>query len=145
MARDDREVIYVERDEGGRAFKWLVLGAALGAGAAFLFAPRAGRDLRRELVKGIKRLRSLADETIDEIRGEPEDEEEKLRAMTDEAWDEDEDELDEEPEVEAVERHPARKPARPSAREELERRLEAARARRRRPADADDTDEEPLA
>ena len=37
------------------------------------------------------------------------------------------------------------RPARPSAREELERRLEAARARRRRPADADDTDEEPLA
>ncbi len=109
---DDRDVVYVER-EGGGALKWLLLGAAVGAGLALLFAPKSGREIRRDLGKGIKGLRELADETLEEFGRDAE---------------------------------PDRpKPERPSlvgAREELERRLAAARARRRQPVP---DDEEPVA
>ncbi|MEO8452248.1 MAG: YtxH domain-containing protein [Gemmatimonadota bacterium] len=147
MSRDDREVFYVERDQGGGAFKWLLIGAALGAGAALLFAPRTGTDLRKELGKGIKRLRSIADDTIQELEEEPDTEEDKLRAMSDEAWEgegeaEEDEDLDEDLDEGAVAARPSRSEEPLSARQELERRLEAARARRRRKPALND-DEEP--
>ena len=65
MGRDERDVIVVER---GGGLTWLVVGAALGAGLALLFAPKTGKELRRELGKGIRGIRDLADETIDELK-----------------------------------------------------------------------------
>ena len=117
MSRDERDVIVIERDGGG-GLKWLVLGAALGAGLALLFAPKTGKELRRELGRGLRGVRDLADETLAEL---------KLEFGAEDA-----------PE-------PAAEAARPvvgGAREELERRLEAARARRRTPVPED---EEPVA
>jgi hypothetical protein len=122
-------VIVVEGSGGG--LKWLILGAALGAGLALLFAPRSGKELRRELGKGIKGLRELADDTLEELRGDDSNEEESnLRTMADggSAYD-DAGEPEPEPEPEPPPR-PKRNSA-VSAREELERRLAAARARRR--------------
>lgn len=159
MGRGDREVLIVEQERGG-GLGWALFGAALGAGLALLFAPRTGRETRKELRRGLRGLRNLADETIDELRSGARDEESDLRSMADGAGaydDEDEEEgyyeddpdLDElevedlveeeveeeeEPVVEAV-----------SARDELERRLEAARARRRRAVPDDPEDEEPVA
>ena len=129
MGRDERDVIVVER---GGGFRWLVVGAALGAGLALLFAPKTGKELRRELGKGIRGIRDLADETIDEL---------KLEFGT-----QDEPEL--RPAAAGGVAEAAEEPARPSrprvpgAREELERRLESARARRRGP---EPEDEEPVA
>lgn len=139
MARDDRDLIVVER-EGGGAFKWLLLGAAVGAGLALLFAPKSGKDTRRELGRSLRSLRDLADETLDEFKGERGEAEHDLRSMADGAG------AYEDDETEAEEPAPAPKKERPSAvsaREELERRLAAARARRRQPVP--DDDEEPVA
>ncbi len=125
MGRDQRDVIVVERDGGG-GMKWLVLGAALGAGLALLFAPKTGKELRRELGRGIRGVRELADETLDEL---------KLEFGRDDGGVSDQ----------AADRAAPPPPPRPSmvgAREELERRLEAARARRRGPVEQD---EEPVA
>ncbi len=126
MAREDREVVVVDRNGGG-ALKWLVVGAALGAGLALLFAPKTGKDLRRDLKKGIRRARELADDTLEEFRRESGDDSEE-RAVPAGAYldEEDEDAGDEEP---ATPERPPR-PSLVSAREELERRLAAARARR---------------
>ena len=130
MGRDERDVIVVERDGGG-GIKWLVLGAALGAGLALLFAPKTGRELRRDLGRGIRGVRELADETLDELKQEFGREDPDARAVAnDDAGDD---------------RVPVSRPARPTvmgAREDLERRLEAARARRRGP---EPLDEEPVA
>lgn len=128
MGRDDREVIVVER-EGG-TLKWLLFGAAVGAGLALLFAPKPGKELRRDLGRRIKGLREFADQTVDELKMEFGGEEPGL--ASDGTHD------DEEP----------AEPARPAvsgkaaAREELERRLAAARARRRQSVP---DDEEPVA
>ncbi|MFN0180639.1 MAG: YtxH domain-containing protein [Gemmatimonadales bacterium] len=137
MGRDDREIVVVERDGGG-ALKWLVVGAALGAGLALLFAPKTGKELRRELGRGIKGIRDLADETLEELSHDPTTERE-LRNQADEggasAGDEAEDE--------APPRRPGARPRMVAAREELDRRLEAARARRRQAVP--DDEEEPVA
>ncbi len=133
MGRDERDVIVVERDGSG-GLKWLVLGAALGAGLALLFAPKTGKELRREIGKGIRGVRDLADETLDELKLEFGAEDTERRSMADDGG----------VHEDADDSEPAR-PARPrmvGAREELERRLEAARARRRG-TDADT--EEPVA
>ncbi|MGE0442618.1 MAG: YtxH domain-containing protein [Gemmatimonadales bacterium] len=137
MGRDDREVIVVESSGGG--LKWLVLGAAVGAGLALLFAPGSGKEVRRQLGRGLRSLRDLADDTLEELKGDDGDESEEanLRAMADGA-------TYEEPETEpAPRRRPGNRPSQVSAREELERRLAAARARRR-PVPPDD-EEEPVA
>lgn len=134
MARDEREVIVVE--QGGGGLKWLLLGAAVGAGLALLFAPKSGRETRRGLARGLQNLRDMADETIDELRGEQGDEEKNLRSMVDGAgaYDESDAELEPAPRKD--------RPSGISARDELERRLAAARARRRQPVP---DDEEPVA
>lgn len=137
MSRDDREVVLIER-EGGSGLKWLFFGAALGAGLALLFAPKSGKQLRRDLGRGIKGIRDLADETLEELRDELGPEEGDLRAMAAEGG------------ASAGDEPGTPEPARPrgartslvAAREELERRLEAARARRRA---AVPDDEEPVA
>ena len=67
MARDDREVIVVE-PEGGGGLKWLLLGAALGAGLALLFAPKSGKELRRDLGKSVRGFKDLASETLGELK-----------------------------------------------------------------------------
>ena len=124
MARyedEDDQVIYVER-EGGSSIKALLLGAVIGAGVALLFAPHSGAETRRDIKRRLRKIRAMAEEKVEELSqrlsGPDSDAAERPAA------DEDEDDL------EAV---AAGEPARgSSAREELERRLEHARARRRK-------------
>lgn len=125
---DDRRVVYVER--GGSSVKALLLGALIGAGLALLYAPQSGEETRRGLKRRLRKVRALAEEKVDELgerfssrRGAPPAPEfppSDGMAMEDMGDDEDEDTA---PDVAA--------PARGGAREELERRLEQARARRR--------------
>jgi gas vesicle protein len=131
--------VFVERESSSPLW-WLVVGGALGAGLALLFAPEAGSKTRRILARRLSRLRSSAEGVIDEFReaatsddadeGDEEDTETEAEEVEAEVEDEDEDAEEEEEKV-------------PSARAELEKRLALARARRQR--ELADEDEEPVA
>jgi hypothetical protein len=98
-----------ERSGGFGAF---LFGIVLGAVAGFMFAPtEGGETTRRKVTKGLRNLKELAEDKVDEVRGLLEDAE----AQADESENEEE---DEEPEI--------------ATREQLRRRLEAARRRRAR-------------
>ena len=103
-----------ERSGGFGAF---VFGIVLGAVAGFLFAPEGG-ETRRKVGKGLGRLKEIAEEKVDEVRG--------LLKEVEEDEEEEADEEEAEPEI--------------ATREQLRRRLEAARRRRKR-----QEEEEPLA
>lgn len=119
---DNGRIIYVER-ETGSSIKALLLGALIGAGLALLYAPQSGEETRRGIKRRLRKVRAMAEEKVDELSQRfgsggaapaPPAAEEEL----------------EEDDLEAV---AAGEPARGmSAREELERRLEQARARRRK-------------
>jgi hypothetical protein len=124
---DDDRVVYVER--GSSSVKALLLGALIGAGLALLYAPQSGEETRRGLKRRLRKVRALAEEKVGELGerfsarpspspapGFPAD----GMAVEDDMEDED----DIAPEMVAP-------PHRGGAREELERRLEQARARRR--------------
>ena len=125
---DDRRVVYVER--GSSSVKALLLGALIGAGIALLYAPQSGEETRRGLKRRLRKVRALAEEKVDELgqrfsgRGEPAPaaEFEPTDGMAMEDMD---DEDDVAPEMVAPPHRSG------GAREELERRLEQARARRR--------------
>src|SRR6266545_3017152 len=115
-----------ERSGGFGAF---LFGIVLGAVAGFVFAPtEGGESTRRKVTKGLRNLKELAEEKVDEVRG-------LLKEAEDDADESGEDD-DEEPEI--------------ATREQLRRRLEAARRRRARAArppvsPASDEEDEPLA
>jgi gas vesicle protein len=110
---------------GGGGFGAFLLGIVLGAVAGFVFAPTAsGEQTRRKVTKGLRNLKELAEEKVDDVRG-----------LLQEAADEAEGDEDEEPEL--------------TTREQLRRRLDAARRRRARSArpepPAAEEEDEPLA
>jgi len=116
-----------ERSGGFGAF---LFGIVLGAVAGFVFAPtESGETTRRKVTKGLRNLKELAEEKVDEVRG-------LLKEAEDDAEESGEGEEDEEPEI--------------TTREQLRRRLDAARRRRARaarppvPPDSEEEDE-PLA
>ena len=116
--------------ERGGGFGAFLFGIVLGAVAGFVFAPtERGETTRKKLTKGLRNLKELAEDKVDEVRG-------LLKEAQDEA-DEEEEELEEEQEAEL------------STREQLRRRLDAARRRRARPArsvpPASEEEDEPLA
>ena len=123
---DDRRVVYVDR--GGSSVKALLLGALIGAGLALLYAPQSGEETRRGLKRRLRKVRAMAEEKVDELGerfGRRTEREDTTFPPSDEmAMDEMDDEDDVAPEMVAP-------PTRGGAREELERRLEQARARRR--------------
>jgi gas vesicle protein len=117
--------------ERGGGFGAFLFGIVLGAVAGFLFAPtEGGENTRRKVTKGLRNLKELAEDKVDEVRGLLKEAE----ADADEQ-DADEDE-DDEPEI--------------ATREQLRRRLDAARRRRARarptvPPPASEEEDEPLA
>lgn len=118
---DESRIIYMERDSG--SIKALLLGALIGAGLALLYAPQSGEETRRGIKRRIRKVRALAEEKVDELgarlsgRGKS-----ASSPPDDEAFDGGEEDVA--PEMMAP-------PGRGAAREELERRLEQARAKRR--------------
>ena len=134
----DRDVIVVEPDSGS-SMGWLLLGAAVGAGLALLFAPASGAETRRRISRSARRLKETAADALDEIRDEFDDltdrASEKLEEVKEAARDTVED-------IEETTRGTLRKRGGAAqAREELERRLADARSRRRAEAE----DQEPVA
>ena len=117
-----------ERSGGFGAF---LFGIVLGAVAGFVFAPtEGGESTRRKVNKGLRNLKELAEDKVDEVRG-------LLKEAEAEADEQDADEdEDDEPEI--------------ATREQLRRRLDAARRRRARarptvPPPASEEEDEPLA
>lgn len=109
-----------ERSGGFGAF---LFGIVLGAVAGFVFAPtEGGETTRRKVSKGLRDLKELAEDKVDEVRG-------LLKEAGEEA--EESDAEEDEPEI--------------TTREQLRRRLEAARRRRARRPAASEEEDEPLA
>jgi hypothetical protein len=97
---------------GGGGFGAFLFGIVLGAVAGFVFAPtESGEHTRRKVTKGLRNLKELAEDKVDEVRG-------LLKEAEEEADDSEDEDEDEEPEI--------------ATREQLRRRLEAARRRRAR-------------
>lgn len=125
--RDIEERVVVV-DQGSSGFGWFVIGAALGAGLALLYAPRTGEETRREIGRRWDDLKEEAEEKFDDLSEGLQEGREKIRAKIERLVDADRD---------------GGREARPaSAREELERRLSDVRSRRRRP---ESEEEEPVA
>jgi hypothetical protein len=117
--------------ERGGGFGAFLFGIVLGAVAGFMFAPtEGGENTRRKVTKGLRNLKELAEDKVDEVRG-------LLKEAEAEADEQDADEdEDDEPEI--------------ATREQLRRRLDAARRRRARarptvPPPASEEEDEPLA
>ena len=63
---DDMPYIVIERRSGGvTPFLW---GALLGVGAALLFAPRTGEETQEEIRRGVRRIRSAAEDRVHDVR-----------------------------------------------------------------------------
>ena len=144
-SRDDRDVIIVE-PEGSSPVGWFVLGAAIGAGLALLFAPGSGEETRRKLGRQAKRLKGKAEDAFDDLtegfdsfRESVEDKVEDVKTEVGHAAHAVADAV--RGEATPIATRPRRSSA-ASAREELERRLTEARARRREPLPEE---EEPVA
>lgn len=71
---------YVIVEKQGSGFAAFMLGAAVGAVTALLFAPKSGRETQQDLRDGARRLREGAEERIGEIRGGVERGYQKARA-----------------------------------------------------------------
>jgi gas vesicle protein len=107
--------VYVERG-GDASAKWFLWGALLGAGVALFYAPSTGEQTRRSVQRRLRKLRAMAEEKLDELG-------ETLGAGKRKVVDEFEDA--------ALDAGDAVEEGLESARSSVERRLEAARARRR--------------
>jgi gas vesicle protein len=59
---DDERVVVVNKSSGISPF---LIGLAVGAGLALLFAPASGAETRRRLARGARRLRSAATDAVD--------------------------------------------------------------------------------
>ena len=125
MARYDDEA------SGGNALPWFLFGLGLGAALGLLFAPQSGAETRRSLGKKVRKLRHLAEDRLEDAMETAGKKAKEIRETLAEAAEDDDDE------------EFAPRPSR--AREELERRLAAARSRRRGPSApaAVEDDEEP--
>ena len=62
---DDQPYVVIEKETGSAAS--LLLGFALGAGLALLFAPRAGIETRRELGRGARRVQRQVHDRVTEV------------------------------------------------------------------------------
>jgi len=135
MARqyDDQPVVVVERGGGIGPF---VLGAACGAVLALLFAPSSGAETRQAIGRRAKRLREAAEDRLEDLQEAVESGYERTKASVEAGLQRARLSIDER-RTEARDTVQASKAAVRTARDELERRLEDARAQRRATPDVE--------
>jgi gas vesicle protein len=76
----ERYIIVQERSSSGGVGPFLI-GLAVGAGAALLFAPRSGAEARAEIGKRVKRAKGTVAHTFHDAREKVEERLESARAM----------------------------------------------------------------
>lgn len=64
---DDQPYVVIEKHEDAGVAPFLV-GLAIGAGVALLFAPRSGRATRRDIRRRAMRARDAAEQTVTDVR-----------------------------------------------------------------------------
>lgn len=67
---DDERVVIVEREGNGSGLGALLLGLAIGAGAALLLAPESGEAMRARIRRETRRATTRAKELVDEVSEE---------------------------------------------------------------------------
>lgn len=82
---DDEPYIIIERNEGSVGS--LLLGVALGAGLALLFAPQSGEQTRRDIECQARRARARAGRLADEVSASVTDTLDHARAQVEERLD----------------------------------------------------------
>jgi gas vesicle protein len=81
----ERPYFVVDRQEAG--FGSLLLGLALGAGVALLFAPQSGEETRRGLARSAKRAQQAAQDFVEDVSGTVADKFNDVRATVEERID----------------------------------------------------------
>ena len=108
---DDDDEPYVVIEKHSSDISSLLIGLAIGAGVALLFAPHSGAETRRRIRRGVNRVTDAAMETFEVARAEVEDRVGQVRDAVD---------VKKEQVSRAVE---AGRAAAQAARDELERRI----------------------
>jgi gas vesicle protein len=85
MADYEEGYVIIERRTGN--FGTFIWGMLLGAAAALLFAPKSGRETRRELTDSVTRLRDQAEEKVHEVQRTVTDAVEDVRRQFEEGID----------------------------------------------------------
>jgi len=82
---EDEPYVVIEKSEGSTGS--FLLGLALGAGVALLFAPRSGRETRRELNRSATRVRDAAQGMAEDLTGTVKDRFHEARQQVEERID----------------------------------------------------------
>lgn len=85
MADHEEGYVIIERRTGN--FGTFVWGLLLGAGAALLFAPKSGRETRRELEESMTRIRDKAETRVREVQRTVEEAVDDVRRQVEEGVD----------------------------------------------------------
>ena len=150
VAKQRSGTVIIERG-GGSSLWWFLVGGALGAGLALLFAPQSGDRTRRMVGRKLGKLRDAADAALEDLQDALSPIERVDRSLAEENQGDEGSEASEsasgeergteDPKDSSEIGPPPRRAV--SARQELEQRLANARARRQRALV--DEDEEPVA
>ncbi len=81
---EDYPAPYVIVEKGESGIGALLLGIALGAGAALLFAPQSGEETRRGIARSARRAQDAAQDFVEDVSGTVSDKFREVRASVEE-------------------------------------------------------------
>lgn len=81
---DDRDQPYVVIERGETGIGSLLLGIALGAGAALLFAPQSGQETRRGIARRARRAQDAAQDFVEDMSGTVQEKFREVKATVEE-------------------------------------------------------------
>jgi gas vesicle protein len=83
----ERPYVIVERGGAGGGIGPLLLGLALGAGVALLFAPQSGEETRRAVARRARRAQDAAQDFVEDVSGTVADKFNQVRTTVEERID----------------------------------------------------------